>query len=269
MTSRPWPGTRSRMPPPSPTSQVPRPAARPSAAFLGSWNIRSPGPPAWPTRRYRLARFWIRACTDPFGSRNELLPYLRRIPAPPLKSRLCGESVRPRAPGRIRARGPLAARRHAAAAGPPARRAPAAAGLTALGRAYIDTGRWDEALERCRRGRRPGRGEPHGNHCRDRRLDHRHRPGHARRLRRGSPARRPGARHRRSGRMRAGGRPGPAGPRRRRPRRRQPPPSVHPAPRAVQRGRHAPCTTTTPTYGCRSRRRRGPRRPADGSTRHP
>ena len=62
--------------------------------------------------------------------------------------------------------------------------------------------------------------------------------------------------------MRAGGRPGPAGPRRRGSRRRQLPPSVHPAPRAVQRGRHAAAQLRLlPGHG-RPGRRRGPRRPA-------
>ena len=67
--------------------------------------------------------------------------------------------------------------------------------------------------------------------------------------------------------MRAGGRPGPAGPRRRGSGRRQLPPSVHPAPRAVQRGRHAAAQLRLLPGGGRSRRRRGPRRPADGRMR--
>jgi DNA-binding CsgD family transcriptional regulator len=92
-------------------------------------------------------RFWIRACTDPFGSRNQLLPYLRKIVGSPLEepslwriahaAMLLDESElavrwlqdamqRRRAPGTQGTSGP---------------------GLTALGRAYIDTGRWDEALD--------------------------------------------------------------------------------------------------------------------------
>ena len=91
-------------------------------------------------------RFWIRACTDPFGSRNQLLPYLRKISGSPIEepslwriahaAMLLDESElavrwlqdamqRRRAPGTQGTSGP---------------------GLTALGRAYIDTGRWDEAL---------------------------------------------------------------------------------------------------------------------------
>ena len=91
--------------------------------------------------------FWIRACTDPFGSRNQLLPYLREIVGSPIEEpslwriahaaclldesdlavRLLQDAMqRLRAPGTQGTSGP---------------------GLTALGRAYIDTGRWDEALD--------------------------------------------------------------------------------------------------------------------------
>ena len=92
-------------------------------------------------------RIWIKACTEPFGSRNELVQYLRQISRTSLDEPalwrigsaawLLDESDlaitllqdamrRLRAPGTQGASGP---------------------GLTALGWAYIDTGRWDEALE--------------------------------------------------------------------------------------------------------------------------
>src|SRR5690349_17321561 len=92
-------------------------------------------------------KLWIQACTDPFGSRNQLVPYLRRIAHSSLEEPalwrigsaawLLDESglaitllqdamQRLRAPGTQGASGP---------------------GLTALGWAYIDTGRWDEAQE--------------------------------------------------------------------------------------------------------------------------
>jgi tetratricopeptide (TPR) repeat protein len=92
-------------------------------------------------------RLWIRACTDPFGSRSELIRYLRQISRSSLDEPalwrvgsaawLLDESdlaitllqdamQRIRAPGTQGASGP---------------------GLTALGWLYIDTGRWDEALE--------------------------------------------------------------------------------------------------------------------------
>ena len=92
-------------------------------------------------------RLWIQACTDPFGKRSELVRYLRQISRSPLEEPalwrigsaawLLDESdlaitllqdamQRLRAPGMQGTSGP---------------------GLTALGWAYIDTGRWDEALE--------------------------------------------------------------------------------------------------------------------------
>ena len=92
-------------------------------------------------------RLWIRTCTDPFGSRNQLVRYLRQIAGSPLDEAalwrigsaawmldeselaitLLNEAMdRIRAPGTQGTSGP---------------------GLTALGWAYIDTGRWDEAQE--------------------------------------------------------------------------------------------------------------------------
>ena len=92
-------------------------------------------------------RLWIQACTQPFGKRGELVRYLRQISRSPLEEPalwrtgsaawLLDESdlaitllqdamQRLRAPGTQGTSGP---------------------GLTALGWAYIDTGRWDEALE--------------------------------------------------------------------------------------------------------------------------
>ncbi len=92
-------------------------------------------------------RLWIRACTDPFGSRSELIRDLREISGSPLgepalwrvgsAAWLLDESGLAitllqdalqliRAPGMRGASGP---------------------GLTALGWLYIDAGRWDEAQE--------------------------------------------------------------------------------------------------------------------------
>jgi len=92
-------------------------------------------------------KLWIQACIDPFGSRSELVRYLRQISGSPLDEPalwrigsaawLLDESglaitllhdamQRLRAPGTQGTSGP---------------------GLTALGWAFIDTGRWDEALE--------------------------------------------------------------------------------------------------------------------------
>jgi DNA-binding CsgD family transcriptional regulator len=92
-------------------------------------------------------RLWIRACTDPLGSRSELVRDLREIIRSPLDEpglwrvgsaaflldepdlaiTLLQDAMRQiRAPGMQGASGP---------------------GLTALGWLYIDTGRWDEAQE--------------------------------------------------------------------------------------------------------------------------
>jgi DNA-binding CsgD family transcriptional regulator len=92
-------------------------------------------------------RLWIRACTDPFGNRSELVRDLRQITRSPLEEPalwrvgsaawLLDESglavdllqdamQRLQAPGTQGTSGP---------------------GLTALGWLYIDTGRWDEAQE--------------------------------------------------------------------------------------------------------------------------
>jgi DNA-binding CsgD family transcriptional regulator len=92
-------------------------------------------------------RLWIRACTDPFGRRSQLIRSLRELSRAPLDEPalwragsaawLLDESdlaihmlqdalQRLRAPGTQGASGP---------------------GLTALGWLYIDTGRWDEAQE--------------------------------------------------------------------------------------------------------------------------
>ncbi|HJY02109.1 MAG TPA: LuxR family transcriptional regulator, partial [Streptosporangiaceae bacterium] len=92
-------------------------------------------------------RLWIQACIDPFGSRSELIRYLREISTSPLDEpalwrvgsaawlldesdlaiTLLQEAMqRLQAPGTQGTSGP---------------------GLTALGWLFIDTGRWDEALE--------------------------------------------------------------------------------------------------------------------------
>ena len=92
-------------------------------------------------------RLWIRACTDPFGSRKQLVPYLRRIARAALdepalwkagsaawlldESDLAVHMLRD-AMQRLQA---------------PGMRGTSGPGLTALGWAYNDTGRWDEALE--------------------------------------------------------------------------------------------------------------------------
>jgi DNA-binding CsgD family transcriptional regulator len=95
----------------------------------------------------RPQKIWILACTDPYGSGSQLIPYLRRIADTPLaeaalwrmgsaawlldESGLAVQMLQD-AMYRLRA---------------PGTRGASGGGLTALGWLYFDTGRWDEALE--------------------------------------------------------------------------------------------------------------------------
>src|SRR6185437_7983401 len=94
-----------------------------------------------------VLRLWIRASADPVGSRNQLLPHLRKIVGSPIEEPslwrvasaawLLDESglaitLLQDAMERLRA---------------PGVRGTSGGSLTVLGWAYIDTGRWDEALE--------------------------------------------------------------------------------------------------------------------------
>jgi DNA-binding CsgD family transcriptional regulator len=106
-----------------------------------------PPPGRGPHVDVNALKLWIRASTDPVGSRGELVPYLRQIASAPLKRpslwgtgsaaflldetdlavRLLQEAMQ-----RLQA---------------PGTQGTSGTALTALGWAYIDTGRWDEALE--------------------------------------------------------------------------------------------------------------------------
>ena len=94
-----------------------------------------------------VLRLWMRASADPIGSRNQLLPYLRKIVGSPIEEPslwrvgsaawLLDESdlaitLLQDAMQRLRA---------------PGVRGTSGGSLTVLGWAYIDTGRWDEALD--------------------------------------------------------------------------------------------------------------------------
>jgi DNA-binding CsgD family transcriptional regulator len=94
-----------------------------------------------------VLRLWICASADPIGSRNQLLPYLRKIADSPIEEpslwriasaawildesdlaiRLLQDAIQ-----RLRA---------------PGVRGTSGGSLTVLGWAYIDTGRWDDALD--------------------------------------------------------------------------------------------------------------------------
>src|SRR6202035_3960084 len=112
--------------------------------------LESQGPP--PSGRVpgvdvNALRLWIRASADPVGSRSELLPHLRKIAASPIEEPslwriastawLLDESdlaitFLQDAMERLRA---------------PGVRGTSGGSLTVLGWAYIDTGRWDDALD--------------------------------------------------------------------------------------------------------------------------
>jgi DNA-binding CsgD family transcriptional regulator len=109
---------------------------------------QSPQPPGRaPGIDVSVLRLWIRASADPIGGRNQLLPYLRNIVNSPIAEPslwraasaawLLDESdlaitLLQDAMQRLRA---------------PGVRGTSGGSLTVLGWAYIDTGRWDEALE--------------------------------------------------------------------------------------------------------------------------
>ena len=106
-----------------------------------------PPPGRGPGVDVNALKLWIRASTDPIGGRNQLLPVLRKIAGSPLEEPslwgtasaafLLDESDL--------AVGLLQDGLHRLRA--PGVRGTSGGALTALGWAYIDTGRWDEALE--------------------------------------------------------------------------------------------------------------------------
>ena len=106
-----------------------------------------PPPGRAPGLDVNVLKLWIGASADPIGSRNQLLPYLRKIAGSPIEEPslwriastawLLDESdlaitLLQDAMQRLRA---------------PGVRGTSGGSLTVLGWVYIDTGRWDEALE--------------------------------------------------------------------------------------------------------------------------
>jgi len=108
---------------------------------------RSPSAGHGPLAEAASHRLWIRASTDPAGSRNQLIPHLRKIAGSPLEEpSLWGTA----SAAWILDETDLAVRwlqdaMHRLRA--PGVQCTSAGGLTVLGWAYIDTGRWDEALD--------------------------------------------------------------------------------------------------------------------------
>ena len=125
------------------------PASRQAVSrALGLLERQGPPPPGrGPHIDVNALKLWIGVCDDPIGSRNHLLPYLRRIVGSPIEEPslwriasaawLLDESdlaitLLQDAMQRLRA---------------PGVRGTSGGSLTVLGWAYIDTGRWDEALD--------------------------------------------------------------------------------------------------------------------------
>jgi DNA-binding CsgD family transcriptional regulator/tetratricopeptide (TPR) repeat protein len=124
------------------------PASRQAVSrTLGLLERQPPPPPGQaPGMDVNALRLWIRASADPIGSSNQLLPYLRKIVGSPVEEPalwrvastawLLDQSdlaitMLQDAMQRLRA---------------PGVRGTSGGSLTVLGWAYIDTGRWDEAL---------------------------------------------------------------------------------------------------------------------------
>jgi enoyl-CoA hydratase/carnithine racemase/DNA-binding CsgD family transcriptional regulator len=125
------------------------PASRQAVSrALGLLERQDPPPPGrTPGIDVHAHKLWIRASTDPAGSRSQLVPYLRKVAGLPLEEpslwgtgsaawildesdlavRLLQDAMQ-----RLRA---------------PGVRGTSGGSLTVLGWAYIDTGRWDEALD--------------------------------------------------------------------------------------------------------------------------
>jgi DNA-binding CsgD family transcriptional regulator len=134
--------------------QAGTPASRQTVCrILRQLENRDPSPPAARESRFdaglgvRPQKVWILACTDPYGSRGQLVPYLRRMAGTPLEEAALwrmgsaawlldesglGVQMLQDAMHRLRAPGLWGS---------------SGGGLTALGWLYFDTGRWDKALE--------------------------------------------------------------------------------------------------------------------------
>jgi DNA-binding CsgD family transcriptional regulator/tetratricopeptide (TPR) repeat protein len=115
---------------------------------LGLLERQGPPPPGRaPGIDVNALRLWIRASADPIGSRNQLLPDLRKIAGSPIEEpslwRIASAAWLLDESGLAIHMLQDALRRLRA----PGVRGTSGGSLTVLGWAYIDTGRWDEALE--------------------------------------------------------------------------------------------------------------------------
>jgi DNA-binding CsgD family transcriptional regulator/tetratricopeptide (TPR) repeat protein len=125
------------------------PASRQAVSrALGLLERQGPPPPGRaPGIDVNVLRLWIRASADPIGSRNQLLPSLRKIVGSPIEE---PSLWRVGSAAWLLDESDLAVRLMQDAIQwlrAPGVRGTSGGGLTVLGWAYIDTGRWDEALE--------------------------------------------------------------------------------------------------------------------------
>ncbi len=125
------------------------PASRQAVSrTLGLLERQGPPPPGRaPGSDVTAHRLWIRASVDPIGSRNQLLPHLRKIAGSPTEEpflwRIASTAwILDESDLAITLLQDTMQRLRA-----PGVRGTSGGGLTVLGWAYIDTGRWDEALE--------------------------------------------------------------------------------------------------------------------------
>jgi DNA-binding CsgD family transcriptional regulator len=106
-----------------------------------------PPPVRAPGVDVNVLRLWIRASADPIGSRDELLPRLRKIAGSPIEEPSLwrmGSAAWILDESDLAVRWLQDAMQRLRA---PGVRGTSGGGLTVLGWAYIDTGRWDEALD--------------------------------------------------------------------------------------------------------------------------
>jgi DNA-binding CsgD family transcriptional regulator len=125
------------------------PASRQAVSrVLGLLERQGPLPPGRaPGIDVNVLRLWIRVSADPIGSRNQLLPYLRKIAGAPIEEpslwRIASAAwILDESDLAIRLLQDAMQRLRA-----PGVRGTSGGSLTVLGWAYIDTGRWDEALD--------------------------------------------------------------------------------------------------------------------------
>src|SRR4029077_18358734 len=125
------------------------PASRQAVSrTLGLLERRGPPPPGRaPGSDVHAHKLWIRASADPIGSRNQLVPYLREIAGSPPEEtflwRIAAAAwIRDESDLAVRLLQEVMQRLRA-----PGVQGTSGGGMTVVGWAYSDAGRWDEALD--------------------------------------------------------------------------------------------------------------------------